>query len=79
MHNQIFDLQPKTYCFGIDIRLLFLVSIARATGMNIRVVQKKTFFFKYKPSPPQIVRLTTETLHNKFQLIRFRRREGHAI
>ena len=31
-HNQTFDLQPKTYCFGIDIRLLFLVSIARPTN-----------------------------------------------
>ena len=34
-HNQTFDYQPKIYCFGIDIRLLFLVSIARTTGMNM--------------------------------------------
>ena len=33
-HNQTFDQQSKTYCFGIDIRLLFLVSIATTTGMN---------------------------------------------
>ena len=34
-HNQIFDLQPKTCCFGIDICLLFFVSIVRTTGMNM--------------------------------------------
>ena len=28
LNKKTFDLQPKTYCFGIDIRLLFLVSIA---------------------------------------------------
>ena len=36
-HNQTFDQQPKTYCFGIDIRLLFLVSKARTAGMNMSV------------------------------------------
>ena len=36
-YNQTFDEQPKTYCFGIDIRLLFLVSITRTTGMNMSV------------------------------------------
>ena len=36
-HNQTFDQQNKTYCFGIDIRLLFLVSIARTAGMNASV------------------------------------------
>ena len=36
-HNQTFDYQPKTCCFGIDIRLLLLVSIARTTGMNMSV------------------------------------------
>ena len=30
-----------TYCFGIDIRLLFLVSIARTTGMNMSVKKRK--------------------------------------
>ena len=40
-HNQTFDLQPMTYCFGIDICLLFLVSIARTTGMNIRVERQR--------------------------------------
>ena len=41
MHNQTFDLQPKTYCFGIDIRLLFLVSIARTPGMNMSVERQR--------------------------------------
>ena len=41
MHNQTFDLQPKTYCFGIDIRLLFLVSIARTSGMNMSVERQR--------------------------------------
>ena len=36
-HNQTFDYQPKTYCFGINIRLLFLVSIANTKGMNMSV------------------------------------------
>ena len=36
-HNQTFDLQPKTYYCGIDIRLSFLVSIARTTDMNMSV------------------------------------------
>ena len=36
-YNQTFDQQNKTYCFGIDIRLLFLVSIARTAGMNMSV------------------------------------------
>ena len=34
-HSQTFG--PMAYCFGIDIRLLFLVSIARTTGMNMSV------------------------------------------
>ena len=29
--------QPKTYCFGIDIRLLFLVNIAKTAGINMNV------------------------------------------
>ena len=36
-----FDYQPKTYCFGIDIRLLFLVSIARTTGINMSVERQR--------------------------------------
>ena len=40
-HNQTFDLQPKTCCFGIDIRLLFLVSIARTIGMNMSVERQR--------------------------------------
>ena len=36
-HSQTFDQQSKTYCFGIDVRLLFLVRIARFTGMNMSV------------------------------------------
>ena len=40
-HNQTFDLQPKTYCFAIEIRLLFLVSIARSTGMNMSVERQR--------------------------------------
>ena len=47
--------------------------------MFIRVVQKKTFFFKFNPSAPQIVRLVIETPHTKFQLIRFTGRGGHAF
>ena len=40
-HNQTFDQQNKTYCFGIDIRLLFLVSIARTAGMNMNVKRQE--------------------------------------
>ena len=40
-HNQTFDLQPKAYCFGIDIRFLFLVSVARITGMNMSVERQR--------------------------------------
>ena len=55
-HNQIFDQPPKTYCFGINIRLLLLVSIARTTGMKMSVERQRianlpdndTFF------PPEI-------------------------
>ena len=36
-HNHTFDQQLKIYFFGIDIRLLFLLSIARTTGMNMSV------------------------------------------
>ena len=36
-HNQIFDEQPKTYCLGIDIRLLFFATIARTKGIKISV------------------------------------------
>ena len=38
--SQTFDLPPKTYCFRIDIRLLFLVSIARNTDINMSVERK---------------------------------------
>ena len=40
-HNQTYDLQPKTYCFDIDIRLLFLLSVARTIGMNISVERQR--------------------------------------
>ena len=36
-HNQTFVEQPIIYRFGIDIRFLFLVSIARTIGMNMSV------------------------------------------
>ena len=40
-HNQTLDQQPKTYGFGIDIRLLFFVSTVRITGMNMSVERQK--------------------------------------
>ena len=40
---------------------------------------EKTFFFKFNPSPPQIVRLVIETPYTKFQLIQFTGRGEHAI
>ena len=40
-HNQTFNQQPKRYCFGVDIRILFLVSIARITGMNKSVESQR--------------------------------------
>ena len=40
-HNQTFDQQSKTYCFGIDIRLLFLVSVARTTGTNMSIERQR--------------------------------------
>ena len=41
-HNQTFDEQPKTYCFGIEIRFLFLVSIARTTSAIKQKAKLKT-------------------------------------
>ena len=45
-HNQTFDQQNKTYCFGIDIRLLFLVSIAKTAGMNMSVKRQEIRAYK---------------------------------
>ena len=33
--------RSKTYCFGIDFRLLFLVSVARTTGMNMSAERQR--------------------------------------
>ena len=40
---------------------------------------KQDLYFKFNPSPPQIVTLVIKTPHTKFQLIRFVMRGVHAI
>ena len=38
----------QTYCFGIDIRILFFISTARTTGMNMSVERQGIANFKKK-------------------------------
>ena len=54
--------------------LIFYLSI-----MYKRVVQKTSFFFKFYPSLPQIVRLVIDVPYTKFQLIWFTGKGEHAI
>ena len=40
-YSQVKNHWFKTYCFGIDFHLLFLVSIIRTAGMNMSVEEAK--------------------------------------
>ena len=49
--------KPKTsaYCFGIDCRLICLVSIATTTGMNMSVEKLSNANIRRKSIPKQYV------------------------